>query len=70
MLSRTPEGRGSQPGQRGAGRDHPRSDKRVQAPGGGPQSERLPCVRGGGGRDILIWVIGGSTVQAGNMFHL
>ena len=35
MLSHTPEGRGSQPGQRGAGRDHPRSDKRVQAPGGG-----------------------------------
>jgi len=44
MLSRTPEGRGSQPGQRGAGRDHPRSDKRVQMPGGGPQSERLPMA--------------------------
>jgi len=35
MLSRTPEGKGSQPGQRGADRDHPRSDKRVQTPGGG-----------------------------------
>lgn len=44
MLSRTPEGRGSQPGQRGAGRDHPRSDKRVQTPGGGPQSDRLPMA--------------------------
>ena len=44
MLSHTPEGRGSQTGQRGAGRDHPRSDKRVQAPGGGPQSERLPMA--------------------------
>jgi hypothetical protein len=44
MLSHTPEGRGSQPGQRGVGRDHPRSDKRVQTPGGGPQSERLPMA--------------------------
>jgi hypothetical protein len=44
MLSHTPEGRGSQSGHRGAGRDHPRSDKRVQTPGGGPQSERLPMA--------------------------
>ena len=42
MLSRTPEGRGSQPAQQSAGRDHPRFDKRVQTPGVGQQSERLP----------------------------
>ena len=44
MLSHTPEGRGSQSGQPGAGRDHPRSDKRVQTPGVGQQSERLPMA--------------------------
>ena len=42
MLSHTPEDRGSQPGQRGEDRDHPRFDNRVQTPGVGQQSERFP----------------------------
>ena len=56
MLSRTPEGRGSQPIQRGADRDHHRSEKRVQTPGVGQQSERFPMAspvmrpRGRGGQ--------------------
>ena len=44
MLSRIPEGRGSQPVQRGADRDHHGSEKRVRTTGVGQQSERFPMV--------------------------